>query len=1043
VPGVALQLLGRFQVRRDGEEVPPGSFGGRKVRALLRVLAVRRPDLVPHAVLAEALWPDRQPADPVANLNVLVNRARRALGDPGAVTTGTGGYALGPCTVDVADFLAAAERSRVDDDAVALRECLVALALWGEPLAEDTYADWAQEPRARLFRTRVEVLERAARAALASGDARRAAGWAADALAAEPLRESAAVLLARALARSGDPAGALARLAALRTRLADELGVDPSPEVESLQLALLRGEVPVVARVAVPVPGRPTPFGELSFVGRDDELARLCRAVDSGEVVTLAGVAGVGKSRLLAELARRSSLPVLVARAVLPERAEAWGLARSLLREALATDPAMADGLAEHVRGALAGLLPELGAAVAVDGESRRALLLAGGLRVLEAAAGSGGALLLVDDLQWADPSSLVLLGSALARLPQLAAVLAFRPDELAPDALSGVRSARPGVAAVTLGPLADTAVNRLVGDGPLAAAILDATDRTPFAVAELLRELAARDAVAPEPGGGWRSRRPDAPGLAADLGRAGQRRAVGRRAQRQTGPRADALALLALLAREAPASTVAVAAGLDHRTALDALSALAAAGLVRLGEQGWATAHDLVAETVTGGLEAAERGRLHGVLARALEAEGADPSEIARHHRGAGDPESAAATFASAAHRALATHATREAAALADAGLALAPRASVRADLLAVRAEAAATHGASAAAVTDLQEALALTGAGPDRALRLSRLAMITSGARDPLRASELVELALVEAGGDAAARAVALETAAIIDMNLDRPDRSADRAETALELYRGLGDARGVARILDGRAMATFLDGRITAAVETFARVAQLFRDSGELLRVITPRSTRGHGLVFCARPADGLADCDLALGLARDLDATEGQAYALWHRSEALSGLGRHVEAEADAREALAVARGADHRGWTATAYRAWGIALAGRGELDDAAVAFAASGERAGESLTLFASWAAARSALVDVARGRLDSARALAARAVAIGPPLGHYEARLAEVEVLAARADPGCGARCAAALALARDGGHVVTAVRLAELSGVSGILAR
>jgi DNA-binding SARP family transcriptional activator len=54
---VHLRLLGRFQVHRDGEEVPPAAFGGRKVRTLLRVLAVRGPDLVPHEVLAEALWP--------------------------------------------------------------------------------------------------------------------------------------------------------------------------------------------------------------------------------------------------------------------------------------------------------------------------------------------------------------------------------------------------------------------------------------------------------------------------------------------------------------------------------------------------------------------------------------------------------------------------------------------------------------------------------------------------------------------------------------------------------------------------------------------------------------------------------------------------------------------------------------------------------------------------------------------------------------------------------------------------------------------------
>ena len=154
MPGLALQLLGRFQVRRDGEEVPPVAFGGRKVRTLLRVLAVRRPDLVPYEVLAEALWPDHQPADPVANLAVLVTRARRALAVPEAVVTGTGGYALGACSVDVAEFLALAgcARAALRDGRVAdaARDGGTALRLWGEPLAEDTYAEWARAPRERL-----------------------------------------------------------------------------------------------------------------------------------------------------------------------------------------------------------------------------------------------------------------------------------------------------------------------------------------------------------------------------------------------------------------------------------------------------------------------------------------------------------------------------------------------------------------------------------------------------------------------------------------------------------------------------------------------------------------------------------------------------------------------------------------------------------------------------------------------------------------------------------------------------------------------------
>jgi len=312
----------------------------------------------------------------------------------------------------------------------------------------------------------------------------------------------------------------------------------------------------------------------------------------------------------------------------------------------------------------------------------------------------------------------------------------------------------------------------------------------------------------------------------------------------------------------------------------------------------------------------------------------------------------------------------------------------------------------------------------------------MLTMGAQDPVRAAELAELALVEAGDDAGARAVALETAAILDMNLGHADRAVERADAALALQRALGDGPGVARILDARAMATFLDGRITDAVALFGRAAALFEDSGDLLRVITPRSTRGHGLVFAARPEEGLTETTAALQLAGDLASPEGRAYALWHRSEALSALHRAEEAETDAREALRIARAVAHRGWTTTAWRALGIALQEQGHLDEAGAAFGESGRVAGETLTLFASWAAARCALVAVALGRLSDAAPSVARALALGPPLGQYEARWAQVELAAARGADETAALAAAAWHAAGAGGHRASVLRLAELAG-------
>ena len=272
---------------------------------------------------------------------------------------------------------------------------------------------------------------------------------------------------------------------------------------------------------------------------------------------------------------------------------------------------------------------------------------------------------------------------------------------------------------------------------------------------------------------------------------------------------------------------------------------------------------------------------------------------------------------------------------------------------------------------------------------------------------------------------------------MNLDRAERARALSEESLRLYRRLGDARGAARILDGRAMATFLDGRITAGVALFGRVAGLFADSGDLLRVVTPRSTRGHGLVFADRAAEGLAETDAALRLARELDAPEGQAYALWHRSEALSALGRTEEAEDAARSALRIARAAGHRGWTATAHRALGIAWQSAGKLDEAGREFAESAEVAGDVLTLFASWAAARSALVAIERGALDAALPLVERALGTGPPLGHHEARLAQVELAAARGEDRARKLATQELELARETGYAALVPRLQELAQI------
>jgi tetratricopeptide (TPR) repeat protein len=278
-------------------------------------------------------------------------------------------------------------------------------------------------------------------------------------------------------------------------------------------------------------------------------------------------------------------------------------------------------------------------------------------------------------------------------------------------------------------------------------------------------------------------------------------------------------------------------------------------------------------------------------------------------------------------------------------------------------------------------------------------------------------------------------LEIAAVLDMNLDRRDRAATRAGVALDLYEQIGDGRGRARVLDGRAMATFLDGRIDVGTQLLRRAADLFEDSGDLLRVVTPRSTAGHGLAFGGAPLAGLELAEAARELARTLGHPEGEAYASWHCAEALAAAGRPDDALAVAEQALAIAQRIGHRGWTATGYRALGIARQVAGDPAAALAAFEHSLQLA-ENLNLFASWAAARAALVLIELGRAAEAEPLVRRALSEGPPLGHFEARWAQVELAAARDEPATPELAAEALRLADDAGMRQARDRLVALAG-------
>ncbi|MFL6023884.1 MAG: BTAD domain-containing putative transcriptional regulator, partial [Marmoricola sp.] len=353
-----IDLLGPFSVRVEGQTVDPATFGGRRVRQLVRLLAAQRGRVVTRDALIEALWGDRPPADPATNLNVIVNRGRRALGEEGVIQTVGGGYVMraGDGVVVDAEQFEAGVRRATDahargDHAEAASAGMAAVRGWAEPLAEDAYADWARPFRDRLDRLHQDALEVTADALLAIGKARDAVEVAADAVARQPLREPAHLLLIRALAADGDQAAAVASYHDLRRILADELGLDPSADATSLYEQLLRGPA---SSSAVRRPGTGLP----PLVGREPELAELLGVGRDHQIAVVPARSGWGKSRLLDELCQRADRPVLFARALVSERDEPWSLVRGLLDTAPVSELDLPAVVGPPTLAALSPLLP-------------------------------------------------------------------------------------------------------------------------------------------------------------------------------------------------------------------------------------------------------------------------------------------------------------------------------------------------------------------------------------------------------------------------------------------------------------------------------------------------------------------------------------------------------------------------------------------------------------------------------------------------------------------------------------------------------------
>ncbi len=292
-----------------------------------------------------------------------------------------------------------------------------------------------------------------------------------------------------------------------------------------------------------------------------------------------------------------------------------------------------------------------------------------------------------------------------------------------------------------------------------------------------------------------------------------------------------------------------------------------------------------------------------------------------------------------------------------------------------------------------------------------------------------------MAEAGDQPAALGQALAAAAIIDLTEGNLSRSRQRVRRAARLLDQAGDSRGSARLLYWRAMACFIDGSLSEAVIQLDRLAHLPVSRGEVLRLWSPRATRGHALAFLGRAAEGLAEIGETLAWARAAGHRAVEAECLWRRAEALAALGLAGEAIESAEEAARIAVRMGHAEWTAAAHRGLGIACETAGLGGRAESAYRRSLDAA-EGIPFFRAWAAGRLGALLARQGRPGESVPHVHAARTGGTPLTRHEARWAHAELLASQGDrEACRAAAAAALKEAREGGYLILVPRLSELA--------
>ena len=680
-PNVRVRLLGPVSAEVDGARL---NLGGLKQRAVFALLALNAGHVVSLDRLVQELWSDQPPSRSTLTLQSYISRLRRILSSA-ATNRGTGpqiltrppGWILtvDSTEVDTVHFADLVNEARqllggglAADPSRASERLQTALGLWyGAALADLESISFAREEAARLDEIRLSAVELLLEARLARGESGSVAEEARRFVDTNPFRERAWCALMLGLYRCGRQSEAIAAAAELRRVLADELGLDLSPEVQNLRQLILRqdpglnwvdtwnqGTAPQSKSAASPqqaavAPAPATPsLGQQLLVGRTDVLSTLDECVTAaadgrGRLLVLNAPAGCGKSTMLDALAQRmrdaSGVVVRGGGAGSGAMPPLWPWV-SIARQ-LATSGASNED--SHVGVAIGTALellepdtPATRSGGEEDAQLARTRLYRSVIDMLAAVRSRGPMAVLFDDAHWIDPDTLTLLSLAVDALAGSGVLfaLAARSDEAgSADVAERISSTRREImTSVPLRAFVDSEVAELVNhisgdeaDPAVAVTICERTAGNPLFVTEMVRLLSSE-------------RRLDAKGVAASL--PGEVRDVLRRRLNRLPEQTVALLTVAgAVHGSADVPLLSEVTGLDTETVLDGCESAMVAGLL-VEDEGrpdrFALSHDLVRQTLEESLSRARQVRLHARIAAAIEASGTHSPEqtvaLARH---------------------------------------------------------------------------------------------------------------------------------------------------------------------------------------------------------------------------------------------------------------------------------------------------------------------------------------------------------------------------------------------------------------------------